>query len=223
MPLNHCSDRAHSDKANQAKVKAGMDESARLLEATGSCKFDLDTWWLPPQDEVENGDETMRETGSIADDTVSETSETHSEEMGQGTSSGHEGTRLPAIGDFVFFIAGDAPFLAAKTVGSRTTAEGDEVEVHWWSPSRDVIRNHARDFSVADYGKHAFTPDYVSIPGSRKGDKRRKVADVDFEPASSIVVSCSKLNGGNKIPKLVLRKLTEARNALFASRSSDSM
>ena len=106
MPLNHCSDRAHSDKANQAKVKAGMDESARLLEATGSCKFDLDTWWLPPQDEVENnGDETMRDTGSMADDTVSDTWKTPSEEMEEGTSSGHDGARLPAIGDFIFFIA----------------------------------------------------------------------------------------------------------------------
>ena len=79
-----------------------MDYSANLLSATGSCEFNLPTWWLPDRDGAsdegsggsESGDSQDTETGSKKYEHERDCSETAGSEEDEG---GDEGEGLQTI------------------------------------------------------------------------------------------------------------------------------
>lgn len=114
------------------------------------------------------------------------------------------------VGHFAFFTADEAPFLIGKVENVRTSDDGDdEVQLHWYSPSNAKIRNNAASETIDTYGKGVFAADYVAMGTGNNPRRRGKMEkDTDWEPVSSIVVSCNKLNGnGKKVPGWVLAKL----------------
>ena len=231
------------DKQKQESIKAEMDCSANLLSATGSCEFNLSTWWLPDHDGtsgggsggIENGDDRdMGTTGSEQDEPGSDCGETPGSEDDEGGDEG-EGLEdyyssdedgddrvLPPVGHLVFFVAAFAPFVAAQLMGIRTTDEGiREVHLHWWSPSNKSVRDDASKYSIVEYGNHAFAADYyLAEETASVGKKRRRVTDTDWEAANNVVVSCEKLRADKKIPKKVLDKLIVAQRTMSKQAST---
>ena len=226
-----------SDKQKRESIKAEMDCSADLLSATGSCDFNLPTWWLPDHDGttgggsgvIENGDDRdMDTTGSGQDEPGSDCGETPGSEDDEGGDEG-EGLEdyyssdedgddrvLPPVGHLVFFVEDFALFVAAQLMGIRTTDEGiREVHLHWWSPSNKSVRDNASQYSIVEYGNHAFAADYpLAEETASVGKKRRRVADTDWEAANNVVVSCEKLRADKNIPKEVLDKLIVAHRTM---------
>ena len=228
-----------SDKEKQDRIKADMDCSANLLSATGSCEFDLPTWWLPDDEGGDgggsgSGDSQDTETGCENNELGSNFRET----VGSQEDKGGDGVRgegggyqvddssddededhrvLPTAGNVVFFVSGLAPFIAAQLIGTRTTHEGiREVHVHWWSPRNATVRDNASQYSIVEYGNHAFAADYyLHIEETASGGKkRRRVADTGWEAASSMVTSCEKLRADKTIPKGVLKRLIVAHRTM---------